>query len=83
MTQKDIEEGIGPPFAAARFLCRREDDESKQAFVRVYLQIPITGTEYASSTVRASQADLLTHHPLGLRGIVVHSTFNACETCDV
>lgn len=56
MTQEDIDEGLGPSFAAGRFLCHHEDDRSRKAFVRVYLQVPNVGTEYSNSTVRAKQA---------------------------
>lgn len=57
MTQKDIDDGVGPAFTAAKFLCYRKDDPAKKpAFLRMYHQIPIAGTECLNSGIRANQA---------------------------
>jgi hypothetical protein len=39
-----------------KFLCHRADDPPKMAIIRIYLQIPIVGTEFQNSRVRAKQA---------------------------
>ena len=56
MTQQEVTEGLGLPFAAARFLCHLKEDPSKKAFMRVYLQIPVIGTQYQSPQNRRKQA---------------------------
>ncbi|CAG8887119.1 unnamed protein product [Penicillium egyptiacum] len=56
MTQQAVTNGHGPSFAAAKFLCHRKENSSKQAFMRIYLQIPISGTQYQSSRIRRQQA---------------------------
>jgi hypothetical protein len=56
MTQRDINDGHKPGFAAAKFVCHPKDDPSKLAFMRIYRQIPICGFESAPSSIRASQA---------------------------
>lgn len=56
MTQQDIDHDFKPGFAAAKFLCHLKDDPKKLAFMRIYRQIPILGTEFAPSSIRASQA---------------------------
>jgi hypothetical protein len=56
MTQQDVTDGLGLPFAAAKFLCHRKEYPSKKAFMRIYLQIPIIGTQYQSPQIRRKQA---------------------------
>lgn len=58
MTQKDLDDGLGPAaYTAAKFLCHRVDDPTKEtAFMRIYLQIPIAGTELLNPGIRAKQA---------------------------
>lgn len=56
MTQQEVTEGLGLPYAAAKFLCHNKDDPSQKAFMRIYLQIPISGTQYRSSEIRRKQA---------------------------
>lgn len=65
MTQKDMDHGgLDPPFAAAKFLCHRKDDPTKKpAFLRIYHQIPIAGTEFSNSRIRANQAVPPIDHP--------------------
>lgn len=55
-TQKDIDDGLVPSYSAAKFLCCRADDPTKIAFMRIYLQIPIAGTEFLNPRARAKQA---------------------------
>lgn len=44
-TQKQMDKGFSPLYTAAKFLCYPKDDPAKTpAFLRVYQQIPITGT---------------------------------------
>lgn len=38
------------------FLCHPEEDPDQMAFMRIYYQIPITGTEYANPATRAQQS---------------------------
>ncbi|KAJ5234353.1 uncharacterized protein N7469_003521 [Penicillium citrinum] len=55
--QMNTDGGIPPGFSAGRFLYYSKDDSTKEpAFMRVYYQIPIYGTEWSSHNVRASQA---------------------------
>lgn len=56
MTQEEVNDGLGAPFTAGKFLCYRKEDPSKKAFMRIYLQIPITGTQYRSPQIRRQQA---------------------------
>lgn len=62
VTQADTQDGLGPSYAAARFLCRSQDNQ--QAFMRIYMQIPYQGTEFASHQVRAQQATRYSHEEL-------------------
>jgi hypothetical protein len=59
MTQKEVSDidGIKLPYAAAKFLCHRKVDPSKKAFMRIYLQIPTSGTQFRSPQIRQQQAD--------------------------
>ncbi|KAJ5783372.1 uncharacterized protein N7518_009049 [Penicillium psychrosexuale] len=55
--QHDIDKGFGYPYVAAKFLCYRKDDPAQRpAFVRIYQQIPITGTQISKSSIRVKQA---------------------------
>ncbi|CAI7670251.1 unnamed protein product [Penicillium palitans] len=56
MTQQDVTDGLGLPFAAAKFLCYPKGTPSKKAFMRIYLQIPVTGTQHESRQIRREQA---------------------------
>jgi hypothetical protein len=55
-TQQDMADNLGVPFAAAKFLCHRQGNPRNKAFMRIYLQIPIHGTQYQSSQIRRKQA---------------------------
>ncbi|PKX92385.1 uncharacterized protein P174DRAFT_421455 [Aspergillus novofumigatus IBT 16806] len=46
-----------PPFYLSRqtwtsVRCHRKDNPSKKAFMRIYLQIPVIGTQYQSPQIR-------------------------------
>ncbi|CAI7663772.1 unnamed protein product [Penicillium glandicola] len=56
MTQQDVTDGLGITFAAAKFLCHPKETPSKKAFMRIYLQIPISGTQCQSPQIRREQA---------------------------
>lgn len=43
-------------YAALKLLCRDAGDPNIQALMRIYLQIPYTGTGFMDSTIRATQA---------------------------
>ncbi|CEJ58676.1 hypothetical protein PMG11_07325 [Penicillium brasilianum] len=55
LTQKDADMGCGPPMAVGKFLCYLEEDPTRIAFMRIYYQIPITGTEDADLATLAQQ----------------------------
>lgn len=55
MTQRNIDDDLGPSFTAAKFLCHRADNPAKMGFMRIYLQVPIIGTEFRPSKARAKQ----------------------------
>jgi hypothetical protein len=56
MTQQEVTEGLGLPFAAAKFLCHCKENPSKKAFMRIYLQIPVIGSLYQSPQIRRKEA---------------------------
>ncbi|OJJ45681.1 hypothetical protein ASPZODRAFT_143567 [Penicilliopsis zonata CBS 506.65] len=58
LTQEEINEGLGTAACtAAKFLCYRVGDPAKEpVFMRMYLQIPVIGTEFSNARVRAKQA---------------------------
>ncbi|KAJ5142875.1 uncharacterized protein N7515_001662 [Penicillium bovifimosum] len=56
MTQKDVDEGVGISYAAAKFLCHPKENPTKKAFMRIYLQIPVSGTQYLSAEIRRKRA---------------------------
>ncbi|RMJ24460.1 hypothetical protein PHISP_04678 [Aspergillus sp. HF37] len=56
MRQDDIDDNLGPPFTAAKCLCHRANNPAKVAFMRIYAQIPIVGTEFQKPKGRAKQA---------------------------
>ncbi|KAJ5506929.1 Major facilitator superfamily domain general substrate transporter [Penicillium expansum] len=57
-TERDIADGLGPGYAAGKFLCLSTSSkaQAKVAFMRIYKQIPIAGTEFQNATMRAAQA---------------------------
>ncbi|KAJ9491358.1 hypothetical protein VN97_g1900 [Penicillium thymicola] len=56
MTKWEIDGGAGPPFAVFKYLCHSATDSDKKAFMRIYFQIPIAGTEYQRFEVRQQRA---------------------------
>ncbi|KAI2791881.1 hypothetical protein POX_c04761 [Penicillium oxalicum] len=55
LTQQDVDMGCGSPMAVGKFLCCLADGPTQTAFMRVYYQIPIIGTEDADVTTLAEQ----------------------------
>ncbi|KAJ5433999.1 hypothetical protein N7491_004594 [Penicillium cf. griseofulvum] len=55
LTQEDVEMGVGSPITVGKFLCHLEEDPTQIAFMRIYYQIPITGTEDANLATLAQQ----------------------------
>lgn len=55
LTQEDVEMGVGSPMTVGKFLCHLEEDPTQIAFMRIYYQIPITGTEDANLATLAQQ----------------------------
>ncbi|CAG8268624.1 unnamed protein product [Penicillium salamii] len=58
LTSEDIARGRGPSDTAGKFLCRPAGgkDDGTRAFLRIYQQIPIAGTESKKRAIRAGQA---------------------------
>ena len=56
MSKWELDGGGGPPFAVFKYLCHSATDSDKKAFMRIYFQIPIDGTEYQPLEVRQRQA---------------------------
>ncbi|CAG8903447.1 unnamed protein product [Penicillium egyptiacum] len=65
--ERDIADGLGPGYVAGKFLCQPagSDDQQKLACMRIYKQIPTTGTEFQKPKIRAAQATE-PHEPLEL-----------------
>ncbi|KAJ5804366.1 uncharacterized protein N7518_000669 [Penicillium psychrosexuale] len=55
VTQKDFNIGMHPAYVAGKYLCRRSGTEDI-AFMRIYKQVPLSGTELDSSDDRKAQA---------------------------
>ncbi|CEJ58336.1 hypothetical protein PMG11_06995 [Penicillium brasilianum] len=55
LAQDQVNMGAGPPMTVGIFLCYLEEDPAQIAFMRIYYQIPITGTEFANLATRAQQ----------------------------
>ncbi|KAJ6102057.1 hypothetical protein N7486_004484 [Penicillium sp. IBT 16267x] len=56
MMQQEVTDGFGVPYVAAKFLCHHKGNPSKKAFMRIYLQTPVIGTQYQSPQIRRKQA---------------------------
>ncbi|CAI7634572.1 unnamed protein product [Penicillium glandicola] len=58
LTKEDIAAELGPSDTTGKFLCRpaRKEDDNRRAFLRIYQQVPIAGTETKKAAIRASQA---------------------------
>lgn len=55
LTQEYVDMGVGSPMTVGKFLCHAEEDPTQIAFMRIYYQIPITGTEDADLATLAQQ----------------------------
>ncbi|KAJ5712346.1 hypothetical protein N7493_008814 [Penicillium malachiteum] len=64
--QKDIPDVLSPSYATIRLVCRSEV-ESVTANMRIYMQIPLAGTEFAPADERAKQAT--TYEPVELKAL--------------
>lgn len=56
MTDHDVKMGRGSAKTVGKFLCHLAEDPNQIAFMRIYQQIPITGTEDADHATLARQA---------------------------
>ncbi|KAJ5252639.1 hypothetical protein N7489_003049 [Penicillium chrysogenum] len=64
MSKWELDGGAGPPFAVFKYLCHSAADGDKKAFMRIYFQIPIEGTEHERPEVRQRQAASRKHREL-------------------
>lgn len=64
VSQRDATNGLGPAYVAGKFLCRpaSHGDPNSLSFMRMYKQIPIAGTEFEKTPIRAAQA-VESHEP--------------------
>lgn len=56
MSQQDVTSGLGPAYVTEKFLCHPVGSSNTLAFMRVYKQVPIAGTEFKKTSIRATQA---------------------------
>ncbi|KAJ5920209.1 hypothetical protein N7516_011067 [Penicillium verrucosum] len=66
LTKEDIAADLGPSDTSGKFLCRpvTKEDDNRRAFLRIYQQVPIAGTETKKAAIRARQAvDTPPDHP--------------------
>jgi hypothetical protein len=56
LTEHDVRMGRGSSMTVGKFLCHLAEDPKLIAFMRIYQQIPITGTEDADNDTLARQA---------------------------
>lgn len=56
VTQCEVDDGLGPPFAAIKFACYSAADPNKKGIMRIYIQTPINGTSARGPRARAQQA---------------------------
>ncbi|CAG8162159.1 unnamed protein product [Penicillium nalgiovense] len=56
MTETDVKMGRGASITVGKFLCHLEGRPDLKAFMRIYHQIPIAGTEDADPDILAQQA---------------------------
>jgi len=61
LTQDDVDDRLGPAFTVGKYICRLAGNENMSAFMRIYKQIPVAGTEFAKLSVRRSQASERRH----------------------
>ncbi|CAI7611502.1 unnamed protein product [Penicillium glandicola] len=60
---REFDDSSGPAFTVFKYLCHSTTDPYKKAFMRIYFQIAITGTEYQRPEVRRQQAAPPRKHP--------------------
>lgn len=79
ITPKDFANGMGPAYTAGKYLCHLAGagNEKKQAFMRIYKQIPLAGTEIDNVKSRGEQASKPRKH-LELNALK-HLTENRCS----
>lgn len=51
MTQDEADDSFGLPLATIKFPCHSAADITKKGFMRIYIQIPITGAVACSPRV--------------------------------
>jgi hypothetical protein len=56
LTEKDAKDGFRGSYSQAKLLCRNVANPAKEAFMRIYMQIPDQGTEFDPPEDRAQQA---------------------------
>ena len=80
LTKEDVAAGFGPSDTIGKFLCRpaSEGDDGRRAFLRIYQQVPIAGTETKKASIRAIQADTSPDYP----ELIAFRTFMKLD-CDV
>ncbi|KAJ5487644.1 hypothetical protein N7530_001944 [Penicillium desertorum] len=54
--QRDVNNGLGPAYVTEKFLCYPIGSSNTLAFMRVYKQVPIAGTEFKKASIRATQS---------------------------
>jgi hypothetical protein len=54
-TKYDVQMGRGRHLTVGMYMCPLEDDPTQEAFMRIYCQIPITGTEDADRNTLVRQ----------------------------
>jgi hypothetical protein len=56
MIQHEVDAGFGCPYAAIKFACHNAADPDQKGIMRIYIQIPITGTLGRGPRARSEQA---------------------------
>ncbi|KAJ5555153.1 hypothetical protein N7535_007596 [Penicillium sp. DV-2018c] len=56
LSPEDVSNGLGPAYVTEKFLCHPMCSSNTLAFMRVYKQAPIAGTEFKAASSRATQA---------------------------
>lgn len=66
LDRTDVENKKGVSYACALFLCHDDlrKENTEEAFMRIYMQVPIKGTEFDSAGDREEQAASRTHGEL-------------------
>ncbi|KAJ5129481.1 uncharacterized protein N7515_005520 [Penicillium bovifimosum] len=64
VTREDFDNGMGPAYTSGKYLCRLAGagNEGKLAYMRIYKQIPLAGTELDNLDVRKAQASESRNH---------------------